>query len=198
VGLNYRGQIEDCYAWGGVNLSNLEGGGLVGRNGLLGTITRCYSVGYVGSVGSTFGGLVGKSLASPSAITASFWDTVTSGQPTTSGGGVGKTDVEMQTLSTFTWAGWDFLGETANGTADIWRMCVDGVDYPRLQWEWPRSDLSCPDGVEFVDFAVFAADWGKTGAGLKGDLDGSGAVGLLDLAIFAADWLSGLGGGLPG
>jgi hypothetical protein len=41
----------------------------------------------------------------------------------------------MKTLSTFTSAGWDFVGETANGTNDYWRMCVDGVDYPRLAWE---------------------------------------------------------------
>ncbi|MHC4541577.1 MAG: hypothetical protein ACYTEK_25230 [Planctomycetota bacterium] len=31
-------------------------------------------------------------------------------------------------------AGWDFLGETANDTDDIWWI-LEGKDYPRLWWE---------------------------------------------------------------
>ncbi len=31
-------------------------------------------------------------------------------------------------------AGWDFVGVTANGTQDIWRI-DEGKDYPRLWWE---------------------------------------------------------------
>ena len=30
--------------------------------------------------------------------------------------------------------GWDFVGETANGTKDIWWI-DEGKDYPRLWWE---------------------------------------------------------------
>jgi hypothetical protein len=45
---------------------------------------------------------------------------------------VGKTTAEMQTQATFTAAGWDFLGESANGSLETWRMCTDGVDYARL------------------------------------------------------------------
>ncbi len=40
----------------------------------------------------------------------------------------------MQTQSTFTDAGWDFAGETANGTADTWKMPFDG-GYPMLSWQ---------------------------------------------------------------
>jgi len=29
---------------------------------------------------------------------------------------------------------WDFIGETANGTEDIWWI-LEGRDYPRLWWE---------------------------------------------------------------
>jgi hypothetical protein len=64
-----------------------------------------------------------------------FWDIQTSGQ-TTSAGGTGKKTAEMQTASTFLEAGWDFVGETANGTQDIWRI-LQGKDYPRLWWEQP-------------------------------------------------------------
>ena len=40
----------------------------------------------------------------------------------------------MQSAGTFLEAGWDFLGERANGTEDIWWI-LEGQDYPRLWWE---------------------------------------------------------------
>jgi hypothetical protein len=66
-----------------------------------------------------------------------FWDTETSGQHT-SARGIGKTTAEMQTASTFLEAGWDFVGETANGTEDVWWI-LEGQDYPRLIWELPEG-----------------------------------------------------------
>jgi len=60
-------------------------------------------------------------------------DTQTSGQANSTGG-TGKTTAEMQTATTFLEAGWDFVGETANGTEDIWWI-LEGQDYPRLWWE---------------------------------------------------------------
>ena len=57
---------------------------------------------------------------------ASFWDIESSGK-TISDGGTGKTTAEMQTMSTFTDAGWDF-------TTPVWTI-DEGVDYPRLWWE---------------------------------------------------------------
>ncbi len=66
-------------------------------------------------------------------VVASFWDTQTCGQAK-SAGGTGKTTAEMQTAKTFLDAGWDFVGETKNGTADLWWI-NDGRDYPRLWWE---------------------------------------------------------------
>jgi hypothetical protein len=43
----------------------------------------------------------------------------------------------MQTAATYLDAGWDFVGETANGTEDLWWI-DEGRDYPRLWWE--RAD----------------------------------------------------------
>lgn len=40
----------------------------------------------------------------------------------------------MQMAGTFLNAGWDFAGETENGTENIWWI-LDGQDYPRLWWE---------------------------------------------------------------
>ena len=62
-----------------------------------------------------------------------FWNTQTSGQAV-SIGGTGKITAEMQTASTFLEAGWDFVGETDNGTDDIWWI-DEGQGYPRLWWE---------------------------------------------------------------
>jgi len=70
---------------------------------------------------------------SASCVSNCFWDIDTSGQ-TQSAGGMGKTTAEMQTESTFTDAGWDFMGETANGTEDIWWI-LEEQDYPGLWWE---------------------------------------------------------------
>jgi hypothetical protein len=63
----------------------------------------------------------------------SFWDTWTSGE-VWSDGGTGLTTAQLQRAQTFFDAGWDFVGETANGTEDIWWI-LEGMDYPRLWWE---------------------------------------------------------------
>jgi len=107
-------------------------GGLVGDN-TWGSIASSYSTGSV-TGGYDVGGLVGYTYSgSSSIVTASFWDIQTSGQAT-SAWGTGKTTAEMQTAGTFLEAGWDFVGETANGTEDIWWI-LEGKDYPRLWWE---------------------------------------------------------------
>jgi len=126
VGYNL-GSIDTSYSTGSV-IGTESVGGLVGWNH--GTIATSYSIGSVTGT-SNVGGLVGIALSSH--ITSSFWDIQTSSQ-TESAGGTGKTAVEMQTAGTFLDAGWDFVGETANGTEDIWKI-AEGKDYPHLWWE---------------------------------------------------------------
>jgi hypothetical protein len=130
VGTNF-GEVTDCYSTGAVN-GDYRVGGLVGLN--QGGITRCYSTGAVYG-GWGLGGLVGSNgnWGRTGVVSQSFWDTQTSGM-STSAGGTGKTTAEMQTAKTFLDAGWDFVGETANGTEDIWWI-LEGQDYPRLWWE---------------------------------------------------------------
>jgi hypothetical protein len=103
----------------------------------------------------------------------------------------------MKTLSTFTDAGWDFLGETINGTEDTWRMCVNGVDYPRLNWESIAGDFMCPDGMNVEDLDYFVQRWllGDCASSNNcggADMNGSGAVDFADFAIFAQHWLEGI------
>jgi hypothetical protein len=127
-----NGYLTCCYSTGTVSGGYVVGG-LVGPN--WGEVTRCYSTGAVNG-SYDVGGLVGcnSNLFGPKGVvTASFWDTQTSGQARTTAG-EGKTTAEMRTAKTFLDAGWDFVGESTNGTEDIWWI-LEGKDYPRLWWE---------------------------------------------------------------
>jgi hypothetical protein len=135
---NNWGVITQCYGTSTVSGSSwldlywLGCAGLVGTNS--GAVIECYSAGAVSDTGkdARVGGLVGYAVEH-SYVTNSFWDTQTSRQAT-SAGGTGKTTAEMQTAGTFLNAGWDFVGETANGSEDIWWI-LEGKDNPRLCWE---------------------------------------------------------------
>jgi hypothetical protein len=155
--------VTGCYSRGSVS-GHYYVGGLIGRNGGHGSIKNCYSTGSV--VGEqSLGGLVGSSEGT---VSASFWDIETSGQDS-SDSGTGKTTAEMQTMSTFTDAGWDFVGETVNGIEDIW--FIGQQDYPHLWWQgmqvpvklnpatlncrsqgnWVKTYLTLPEGFTISD-----------------------------------------------
>ncbi len=121
VGIN-SDTITSCYST--TSASGFLGvGGLVGSNKRSGTVNSCYSTGSVSGRYSV-GGLLG---VNGSNVTASFWDIETSGQDW-SDGGTGLPTAQMQMMSTFTDAGWDFM-------MPVWTI-DEGVDYPRLWWEF--------------------------------------------------------------
>jgi hypothetical protein len=126
LGSNHFGTVADCYSTGAVE-GTAYVGGLLGDNG--GSVLNCYSAGAVRGE-DTVGGVVGDNR---STVSQSFWDTQTTGQASKRGG-AGKTTGQMQTAATFLEAGWDFVGETKNGTEDVWSI-LEGKDYPRLSWE---------------------------------------------------------------
>jgi len=128
-----RGTLANCYAAGRVTGDQYTGG-LLGHNGYLGTVANCYAVGPVAG-SKQVGGLIGGDDANQTIVQASYWDVETTGQAV-SAGGVGLETTAMKTARTFLDAGWDFVGETANGVDDIWWI-LDGQDYPRLSWEAP-------------------------------------------------------------
>jgi hypothetical protein len=178
--------IRNCYAMGMVNGSG-DVGGLVGY--FAGnTLVNSYSSGVV--VGTSYsGGLVGHLVEG--SVSNSFWDMDTSGK-TASAGGVGKTTAELKTPATFTDAGWDFVGETANGTEDIWRLCLEGIDYPGLATiSASHGDYACPEGVGMDDLMVLAERWMGTTPGEIGSADGNrdGIVNLSDFGILAKNWM---------
>jgi hypothetical protein len=162
-------------------------GGLVGNNEG-GNLINSYSTGAViGNKDS--GGLVRGGY--PAGVTGGFWDIQTSGE-NTSDGGTGLTTTEMQSVSTFLEAGWDFIGETANGTEDIWAVC-EGVDYPHLAWEFVIGDFDADADIDFADFCIFAEHWlaadGSFWCGQGCDLTNDGSVNWQDLMVFAENWL---------
>ena len=180
-----RGNISDCYANCTLDCSQDIIGGLVGFL-ISGTISRSYSVSQVTGTATGAGGLVGVNWEST--ISGSFWDTQVSGM-NTSAGGVGKLTDEMQEIATF--ADWDFVGEGGNGVEDVWRMCLDGVGYPRLSREYSRvGDFACGDGVGVEDLVYLAGRWLMEGEfGGAADGDGDGVVGMGDFGVLGLHWL---------
>jgi hypothetical protein len=180
------GTISNCFSTGDVNATEgLHVGGLVGRS-YTGSIRNCYSTGVV--IGTSgVGGLVG--LKSTGDINDCYFLDVAGPN---NGYGTPLTEEQMKQQASF--AGWDFFGETANGTEDIWRMCIDGVDYPLLWWQFNKADFTCPDGVDFTDFAVLADAWLSNPADLNWDVrceiarPPDNIINFLDLAVFCDNW----------
>ncbi|MHC4244133.1 MAG: GLUG motif-containing protein [Planctomycetota bacterium] len=177
-------EVTNSYATGTVEADRYVGG-LVGQVEQ-GRVYKCYSVGSV-SGNRDVGGFTGfiRVLGS---VSRSYWDTETSGQQT-SAGGTGKTTVQMKKMDTFLSTGWDFW--------NIWTICED-INYPALLSLIPVGDLDCPDGVNFIDFAIFASQWGRDNCSPSNnncqgaDINQSGTVDFRDLEIFTQHWLEGL------
>ncbi|MGB2863131.1 MAG: GLUG motif-containing protein [Sedimentisphaerales bacterium] len=130
AGTNKLGRITDCYSNASATGNNGVGG-LVGTNER-GRITNCYSIGQVDGLFNV-GGLVGYIADN---VSASFWDTQTSGQAI-SASGMGLTTAEMNDPNTFINAGWDFLG-VSDDPGGIWAEPEDG-GYPILWWQLPKN-----------------------------------------------------------
>ncbi|NLH17391.1 MAG: hypothetical protein GX455_12510 [Phycisphaerae bacterium] len=190
VGAN-GGTISLSYASGqvdGVGQQNKDGrgvGGLVGYN-MLGYISSCYSTGSVVGSGDSVGGFVGND--EKGTVNSCFWDLQTSGQ-TRGSVGIGLTTEKMKEIQTFIDAQWDFVGESANGSADIWRLCVEGINYPILAWQSGRfGDNSCPNDVGMEDLMYLSDRWfGDVPGAADADLDGR--INLSDFAILSHYWL---------
>ncbi|MFA6186209.1 MAG: GLUG motif-containing protein [Phycisphaerae bacterium] len=115
--------ITDSYSIGNVSGSDSYTGGLCGINS--GSITKCYSTGNASGYLDT-GGLCGWNSGSISSCY--FLDTA----GPNNGKGVPLTDAQMRQQMNY--AGWDFVGETTNGTDDIW-MIYESNSYPLFVWQ---------------------------------------------------------------
>ena len=202
VGYNWSGDISYCYSTGNVTsvYTSADLGGLVGTNG--GNISNCYSTGAVSGY-TIIGGLVGqndniisncysKGTATGNGLVGlnngtcnSCYYLITSGL--NYGCGTPLTDAQMKMHASF--VGWDFVGETANGTNDFWWLCNEGLEYPRLWWQYLPGDLACPGIVGIEDLAVLCDQWlfNEIPADLA-PLGGDGVVDFADFAVFADQW----------
>lgn len=158
AGINLNGSISNSYATGSVVRTGTEFyvgvGGLVGYNS--GSISTSYAAGNVTGAVPT-GGLVGFN-GNAGTVTASFWDTETSGQAT-SDGGTGSTTADMKQFATFSSAGWDI-----SSSDSIWSI-VDGQSYPFLRRFAPLPVVATASAT-----AVAA-----TSATLNGSVNANGA-----------------------
>ncbi|WP_188093553.1 two-partner secretion domain-containing protein [Marinobacter salinexigens] len=126
--------ISNSYASGDVSSPGSEVGGLVGQYNGAGIISDSYATGQV-SGSSAVGGVVGSMLDSAS-LSQVFWNQEANpglngvGSDAAATGVAGKTLTELQTLATFTGAGWDIDAE--GGTGSVWRI-YDGYTTPLLR-----------------------------------------------------------------
>ncbi|WP_454254207.1 two-partner secretion domain-containing protein [Pseudomonas sp. Marseille-Q8238] len=161
VGFN-KGSLFNVYATGNVTSSGAAGqsnvGGLVGINLSQGgniSVSQAYATGNVTSSGaageSNVGGLVGSNMSQVgggTSIIGSFWNTSTTGQGGSAGGGTGKTWAELMQASTFT--GWSIA--TEGGSNAVWRI-YEGQTGPLLR--------------SFLQSVTLTADTTKTYDGLS-------------------------------
>ena len=167
AGVNIESDINNCYATGSVTATYNTNwlGGLIGINivmtgGEFSTLSNCYATGSVanGNASSNVGGLVGENNGVGASVNDCFLDIETGGPD--NGIGTGKTTAQMQDMNTYLDTGWDFVGETDNGTDDYWHMPYQTIGYPMLFWQRDiPGDFTGGYGVNFVDFAIFAKDW---------------------------------------
>ncbi len=143
------GTIQNAYAKTGSYTTGYNVGGFVASNN--GQLLNCYSTGEVeGFVLDYTGGFVGDNSGS---VQACFWDEDNSGQ-SSSNGGVGLSYSEIQEMSFFIDAAWDFVFETENGSDNIWFMtnCFnDGT--PALFWQ-TYTDAEIPEVICPSDLTI--------------------------------------------
>lgn len=194
------GDISNCYARGTVNGIDTIGS-LAGYNE--GDILNSFAAGSVTGV-SDVGGFIGYN--SYGTYTACFWDNTFNPSLADCGYDVGtatsdtnlpdvfdESTTNMEIKATFTSANWDFVDEAANGTDNYWRMCADGLYYPKLAWQSITADLACPDGVGLSDVAYLATRWLDINCSLSNncggaDLTNDDGVDLADFGILSGQF----------
>ena len=180
--------LVDVYASGAVAGAG-GAGGLIGMMATGATVTRAYAVGRV--TGNQTGGLVGTQLLgcagvgasicstaiSTAAAPTSFWNTTTTGQTASYGDvATGRTTAQLQTLGTYSDAGWTITRGWSAPTAATWGICPSANGgYPFLLAQFAATTQPCAglpgaprsvkmivgDGQVTIDWQAPAADGGS-------------------------------------
>jgi len=216
--------IDDSYTTGGtITLSSGTSeyiGGFAGVN-IQSKIYNSYStnsIHYASASDPTDKGFVGAVDTNGAyAMNGNFWDTETSGQSSTAGIATGKNTTEMQTITTFSDAGWDIaLYDEWDG--ETW-FIKNPSDYPRLGWEYepmdeepdpepvtneiiisieyfgPAEDINHDGKIDVDDISTLVANFGTTGnpGWIRSDITKSGEVDVDDISLlvnkYGLTWL---------
>jgi hypothetical protein len=150
IGSNMSGDVSNCYSTGNVS-GCVDIGGLIAAN-YDSDVTNCYAAGRVEANEPFNGGLIGIELGNTYA--GCMWDSEVNPDMNGIGSGsdpnvIGKSTTEMQTESTFTDAGWDFV--------EVWDI-GENQTYPFLQ-VYPTGDIDHDDRVDWGDVAIMAGHW---------------------------------------
>ena len=133
VGAHEGSLIVNCYGFGSIT-AGLQSeclGGLVGSNSAS-LVTTCCAWGSVTANGGIdLGGIVGSSVSNRYVENCYFLAPGYGGGPDN---GLGSPLTHGQMCRPESFIGWDFAGETINGTRDVWTICVCG-GRPRID-DW--------------------------------------------------------------
>ena len=149
VGFN-TGTVSTSYSTAYASGRRYVGGLVAEQQGS--SVTNSYATGRVvrsSGTATTIGGLIGSTLSSPT-VTASYWDTATSGQTASAGGSgvVGKTTRQLQTVTSYTgiYANWNTnldgdttTGDAMTGNDNPWTF-GNKMQYPMLDYKGMSTD----------------------------------------------------------
>ena len=186
-----RGSISSSYSTASVS-GNEDLGGLLGRKHADASVTNSYSTGAVSGTKNT-GGLIGDSGSGTGAVTASYWDTQTSNQSSSSGGSgvTGQTTSGLQTPTGYTgiYAAWNANLDGQSGNDDPWDFGTSS-QYPALKYGAANATdalvaqgRAAPDHDADNDNYIDVPTHARLNA-IRWDLNGNGARD----SVSAADW----------
>lgn len=185
------GTILNCHTSDTIVDSVSRVGGLAGVN-TNGSVIKSFAANTVAGLGSNTGAFIGE--GSGGFYAGCFYDSQANPSLTGLGddsdpyGLTGETTANLMLGETFIIAGWDIVTPDNQPVWNIWRMCEDGVDYPRLSAEYSDADFACPDGIDLYDLRIFGYEWMEDLLAADVDFNLDGQVDLFDWAIFAAAW----------
>ncbi len=126
IGQMDAGMIANCYSWGNAS-TNSGAGGFMGSL-IAGTVRFCYSLGSA-TASVSRGGFLGGA-ADYSGVSDCYYNRERSGCTGANFNAVDVLTANMMVKDTY--AGWDFAGDTIDGTADYWTFGPLNNGYPYL------------------------------------------------------------------
>jgi hypothetical protein len=135
VSTSYTCSYTDCYTQNRYTDLIAIFGGFISA-GYASDCVNCYSV-TSGIDGAFFFGGFSFGMFDLSTVTNCFWNNeLVESIPNWEDMSTGLTTAEMQSYNTYFNAGWDFIGETDNGTDDVWGINPEENNgYPFLAWQ---------------------------------------------------------------